>query len=130
MEDEMTNTQHTPGPTEETGTIMGRPQFLHSKGPWRSTKGDSVKGGTIHTISFGTGGFICSIEAGVNSDRIDPVCEANARLIAAAPDLLAALQLMQAALTEYDLRDVKKRYSLCVADAAASNAIARATGAV
>lgn len=48
---------------------------------------------------------------------------------AAAPDMLEALKLLQAALTEYRLRDVKKRYSLCVADAAASNAIAKAEGA-
>jgi len=53
---------------------------------------------------------------------------ANARLIAAAPELLEAVTLLQAALTEYHLRDVKKRYSLCVADAAASAAIAKATG--
>lgn len=50
----------------------------------------------------------------------------TARLIAAAPDLLQACKLLQAALTEYNLRDVKKRYSLCVADAAASKAIAKA----
>ena len=55
-------------------------------------------------------------------------CLANARLCASAPDLLEACKLLQAALTEYHLRDVKKRYSLCVADAAASKAIARATG--
>ena len=52
----------------------------------------------------------------------------DAALITAAPDMLEALKLLQAALTEYRLRDVKKRYSLCVADAAASKAIAKAEG--
>lgn len=46
----------------------------------------------------------------------------------AAPEMLEALKLLQSALTEYKLRDVKKRYSLCVADAAASKAIAKAEG--
>lgn len=50
----------------------------------------------------------------------------SALLFAAAPDLLQACKLLQAALTEYNLRDVKKRYSLCVADAAANKAIAKA----
>lgn len=52
----------------------------------------------------------------------------TAQLIAAAPDLLEAVKLLQAALTQYHLRDVRKRYSLCVADAAATNAIAKAEG--
>ena len=52
----------------------------------------------------------------------------DAFLIASAPDMLEALKLLQAALTEYRLRDIKKRYSLCVADAAASKAIGKAEG--
>ena len=54
--------------------------------------------------------------------------EENAQLIASAPDMYEALKLLQAALTEYRLRDVKKRFSLCAADAAASKAIAKAEG--
>ena len=50
----------------------------------------------------------------------------DAQLISAAPDMLEALKLLQSALTEYRLRDVKKRFFLCVADAAASKAIAKA----
>jgi len=47
-------------------------------------------------------------------------------LIAAAPDLLKACKLLQAVLTGYHLRDIKKRFSLCVADAKAGKAIAKA----
>jgi hypothetical protein len=54
----------------------------------------------------------------------------KARLIAAAPELLEACKLLQDALTEYKLRDIKKRYSLCVADACASKAIAKAEGKI
>lgn len=46
----------------------------------------------------------------------------------AAPDLYAALQQLQQAVRDAHLLDVKKRYSLCVADAAASTALAKATG--
>ena len=54
--------------------------------------------------------------------------KANARLIAAAPDLLKACKMLQNALTEHRLRDSKKRFSLSIADAAAGKAIAKAEG--
>lgn len=54
--------------------------------------------------------------------------EANARLIAAAPELLAALRELQAQLRAHIKLDVKKHYSLMVADAAASKAVLRAEG--
>ncbi len=47
----------------------------------------------------------------------------------AARAMLAALKAMREALTEHRLRDVKKRWSLCLADAAASKAIAAAESA-
>lgn len=53
---------------------------------------------------------------------------ADARLIAAAPDMLEALRLLQAALSEYRLLDVRKRFSLSLAHAAAGAAIAKAEG--
>jgi hypothetical protein len=55
-------------------------------------------------------------------------CDANYNLIAAAPDLLEALQLLQQAIYNARLLDVKKQFDLCVADSAASKAIAKAIG--
>ncbi len=63
----------------------------------------------------------CGVVSGLDS-------EDDARLIAAAPDILAALQQLRQAVLDCRLLDVKKRFSLCLADAAASKAIAKATG--
>jgi hypothetical protein len=48
------------------------------------------------------------------------------RLGMAAPELLAACKEMREAILEHGLLDVKKRFSLCVADAAMGSAIAKA----
>lgn len=52
----------------------------------------------------------------------------NARLIAAAPELLGALKLLKAELHKHVKLDVRKHYSLMVADAAAGTAIHKAEG--
>ncbi len=58
----------------------------------------------------------------------EPEREANARLIAAAPDLLAALESLRAQLRAHVRMDVKKHYSLMAAEVAADKAIRRARG--
>lgn len=49
-------------------------------------------------------------------------------LNAAAPDMLKALEGLQKAIRDAGLLDVKKQYSLCVADAVACTAIHKARG--
>jgi hypothetical protein len=55
----------------------------HTQGPWIITNGRCI---------YGNGDFIKPFVASVEDDHNDAETEANARLIAAAPDLLAALQ--------------------------------------
>jgi hypothetical protein len=55
-------------------------------------------------------------------------CFSNAQLVAAAPELLVALKELRAQLRAHVKLDVKKHYSLMVADAAAGTAIAKAEG--
>lgn len=74
-------------------------KHTHTAGPWSHHKAPLTGGDTLHIIQAGRGRGItvCQIRAGIekgNSDRIDEVCELNARLIAAAPDLLAVLENM------------------------------------
>jgi hypothetical protein len=96
---------------------------MHTPGPWHLNEMGDIFSRDGLTL-------IASIPPDVLGELVftDPETQANARLLVAAPKLLEALKLLQAALTEHGLRDVQKRYSLCVADAAASTAIAQAEG--
>lgn len=59
----------------------------------------------------------------LNPDPDCPRCKLNA----AAPELLASLKDLQQAVREHGLLDIKKRFSLCAADAQADTAIDAAT---
>jgi hypothetical protein len=63
----------------------------HTPGPWVVDKAPSTLGGNGFTVRAG-GAIICTAFPGASTDRIEPVAELNARLIAAAPDLLEALR--------------------------------------
>ena len=88
----------------------------HTAGPWRLTLSDDT------TIIAGDGTPVAGTLGNYDSDDEWPVMEANARLIAAAPDLLAALRGM---LADYEDYFGHERPSLTAS--AARAAIARAT---
>lgn len=101
----MNTTQHTPGPwfvSEDSDCVFIRP--------------------SERAICGCAGDTISPLE---NREEI----EANARLIAAAPDLLAALIDLKKQLPASGLKfDIKKHFSLLVAYEAAGTAIHKATG--
>ena len=64
----------------------------HTPGPWVVDKAPSTLGGNGFTVRAG-GAIICAAFPGASTDRIEPVAELNARLIASAPDMLELLTL-------------------------------------
>lgn len=94
----------------------------HTPGPWYVDKAPSIFGGHGFTIHKGSA-MICTAFPGASTDRIEPVAELNARLIAAAPELLDALKVMleQFTKTPSTLKDSECRVK-------AHAAIAKATG--
>jgi hypothetical protein len=71
----------------------------HTPGPWeRETRPDS--GGAERPIVVGDGDLVCAVS---RRGLARQEAEANARLIAAAPDLLAASKAIEAALTDLDV---------------------------
>jgi hypothetical protein len=72
---------------------------MHTPGPWEIAQfGDDGNGFIGHQIWSRAGGEVCAIRIAVNQhhdaqyDDFTARCEANARLIAAAPALLEALK--------------------------------------
>ena len=96
----------------------------HTPGPWSGGDSDlQVSTLSVHGKTDGDHSTVCRLVSPEHGMPIDEIM-ANARLIAAAPDMLEALQLASTMLAtgmpEYDARDAKE-----VIDAA----IAKATGA-
>jgi len=91
----------------------------HTPGPWLASA-SSVKDTKQNTI--------CHIAPLVGHDVCGDREISNARIIAAAPELLEALKLLKAELYEHHLLDARKRFNLCAADAQAASAIAKAQG--
>ena len=102
--------QNTPGPWHLAHDYDGRSRIWTKLG--------------INDDGEALGTFICAIDKRAGREDEDL---ANAHLIAAAPDLLAALVALKAELHNTLKLDVKKHYSLMVADAAAGTAITKAT---
>lgn len=90
-------------------------KMTHTPGPWtisgnivRQTQGQEI---------------ICACSLAPHERQQ----QANAHLIAAAPELLEALEGLREQLRAHVKLDVKRHYSLMVADAAAGTAIVKAT---
>jgi hypothetical protein len=92
----------------------------HTPGPWRASMGDLLR--VMHGSDCICGVHRIGSRAG---GRRSEESEANARLIAAAPDLLAALQAVIAAPITGDHESIQRRDA---AFTAARAAIAKATG--
>ena len=69
-------------------------KFTHTPGPWTAHKCPIVGGkyGFVIQNKRHRGISIGTLFPGISSDRIEEICEANARLIAEAPDMLEALR--------------------------------------
>lgn len=100
---------------------------MYTKGKWEVAVNHLPSANYSRTLVFCNGKEVANCN---HSDLSQADQEEHARLIAAAPELLEACKLLQAALTEHNLRDIKKRFSLCVADSATSKAIAKAEGKI
>lgn len=93
----------------------------HAPRPWTAN-------GIAYPIVYAADGYrVATVNASSPPDS-PRHNEANARLIAAAPDLLQALQDLRKELRASRKLDVKKDFSLMVADAQAGAAIHKAIG--
>jgi len=96
----------------------------HTPGPWIVYAGDEWTDGIVTLEGYNAGGEPMYWTVASYNRRRDEA-EANARLIAAAPDMLNALLDLVALLPdpELDVDEVQREYAL-----AAKAAIAKATG--
>lgn len=97
--------------------------FTQTPGPWIAHKYPTKRGyGFVIQSEEHRGISIASLSPGISTDRIEPIAEANARLIAAAPDLLAALEeLLESQRGDWPLRQAEAKQQ-------ARAAIAKAKG--
>lgn len=116
-----------------TGEIRagGEVMSKHTPGPWVAVGTDPAEGGNWFWIKAQPApvmrGFTKEIGV-VNGSQDDPEQQANARLIAAAPELLEALRdlLLHAYITDVDPADVDEEDR--ARESRARAAIAKATG--
>lgn len=94
----------------------------HTPGPWEAVRLNPVDGDSFFIEEMNQRGIVAEVVHICTEEWT----ESNARLIEAAPDLLDALKELQKRIHAYVKMNVKKHYSLLVADAAASKAIHKA----
>jgi len=103
---------HSPHPREP---------HMHTKGPWYRNIKPAAK---YPTIFAGRNTHVAQVTTvGLSPEEI----EANCNLIMAAPELLDALVSLRKELRAHVKMNVRKHYSLMIADVSASKAIAKAT---
>ena len=101
---------------------------MHTKGPWEVSEESGLVDGCACIEA--SEGVVAHVELWEYEDEeTKEAARANAALIASAPDLLQALKDLQKRMKEIHGKwNVKKDYSLMVADVAASKAIDKAEG--
>ena len=102
----------------------------HSNEPWEMKDRFDYRFNPCGMDIVSDGRMVCRMPDGatVNGGKAFPETKADAYLIAAAPDLLRALKDLHAKIWQFHKMNVKKDFSLMVADVAASKAIAKAEG--
>lgn len=73
----------------------------HSPGPWEVDERFTKESGRHAQYRIFAANLVCTLEVPIGFYRSPAESEANARLIAAAPELLAALQALYTAEEEY-----------------------------
>lgn len=100
----------------------------HTPGPW-FIEHDASQFENHAAISAKTHGMLAHVVWKMEDDDQTPECEANARLIAAAPDLLAALREISADYADrFDLESPSTNPGIKIVIEQARAAIAKATG--
>lgn len=74
----------------------------HTPGPWWVTEEDTFGMG-CRAVECDFGDPVCHVETWMDDDVVHPQALANALLIAAAPDLLLALEMAVRALRQHDI---------------------------
>ena len=95
---------------------------MHTKGPWKTDRSNNIR-----KVDPNDQRIIASTSGVARTSREEG---SNARLIAAAPELLEALMELKKQIHAHYKMNVKKDFSLLLADAAASKAIAKVEGKI
>jgi hypothetical protein len=99
----------------------------HTPGPWQTRIDRYEERIDIQALDNGVPGYTVASAWG-GGDEMARDIKANAHLIAAAPELLEALEALRKELRQHVKFDVKKNFSLMAADAMAGTAIHKARG--
>lgn len=97
--------------------VMAEASVAHTPGPWTRTRGEQFRHDHSRGVRGPDGTYVAAALDFNRSDR-DEECEANARLIAAAPDLLSALKnLLQVCEDERESDDMLQDSRAAIAKA-------------